>query len=69
MKVLSQFHMVDMIIVLVVLICVILAILFIRREKKKGVTCIGCSSAGTCPYSGSKRGCPGCKGGSTDSKE
>lgn len=24
------------------------AVLYIRKEKKKGVTCIGCPSAGTC---------------------
>ena len=25
------------------------AIRYIRKEKKKGVKCIGCPSAGTCP--------------------
>ena len=36
------------------------AILYIRKEKKKGVKCIGCPDAAAC--SGNCSGCPGrCK--------
>lgn len=33
---------------LLVVVLVGAALLYIRREKKKGVTCIGCPNAGTC---------------------
>ena len=42
--------MADIIIGIVLLAVVGLAIAYIVREKKKGVRCIGCSSAGTCPH-------------------
>ena len=41
------------IIVIVVLVLVVGgACLYIRKEKKKGVKCIGCPSAGSCPKHG-----------------
>ncbi len=39
---------IDYLILAIVAICVIAAILYIRKEKKRGVKCIGCPSAGTC---------------------
>ena len=48
--------MVDFIIVFVILLIVALAIAYIVREKKRGVKCIGCPSAGNCPHC-SKGGC------------
>ena len=39
---------VDIIVMLIIAILVIAAIVYIRREKKKGVTCIGCPHAAEC---------------------
>lgn len=39
---------VDMIVILIVALIVVAAIAYIRREKKKGVTCIGCPHAAEC---------------------
>jgi len=47
--------MADIIIGIVLLIVVGVAIAYIVKEKKRGVKCIGCPSAGTCQ----KRNC-GC---------
>ena len=40
--------MVDFIVMLVIAMAVMAAVLYIRNQKKKGVTCIGCPHAGTC---------------------
>lgn len=40
--------MTDIIVGLIVLVIVAAALLYIRKEKKKGVVCIGCPNAGTC---------------------
>ncbi len=40
--------MTDIIIVLIVLLVLGTALWYIRREKKKGVKCIGCPHAGEC---------------------
>lgn len=40
--------MADFIVVVVLLVVLGAAILYIRREKKKGVKCIGCPAAGKC---------------------
>ena len=47
--------MADMIIVVILLVVVGAAIAYIVKEKKRGVKCIGCPSAGACH----KRNC-GC---------
>ena len=47
--------MADVIIIALLLIVVRAAIVYIVKEKKRGVKCIGCPSAGTCH----KRNC-GC---------
>lgn len=44
--------MADFIVVVVVLLIVGAAITYIVREKKRGVTCIGCPAAGKCGKSG-----------------
>lgn len=51
--------MADFIVVVVLLFVIGAAIWYIRKEKKKGVKCIGCPSAGTCPHSSRGSGC-GC---------
>lgn len=48
--------MADIILILVLAAIVGAAILYIRKEKKKGVTCIGCPYAATCGKNG---GCSG----------
>ena len=47
---------IDYLILLIVAVCVIAAVLYIRRQKKRGVRCIGCPAAGTCPNR-NKGGC------------
>ena len=39
---------VDFIVMLLIALAVVAAMLYIRSQKKKGVTCIGCPHAGTC---------------------
>lgn len=39
---------IDLIVLGIVFIIVLLALFYIYSQKKKGVKCIGCSSAGTC---------------------
>ena len=41
----------DIIVMLIIAVLVIAAIWYIRAQKKKGVTCIGCPHAGTCAKS------------------
>lgn len=48
--------MADVILILVLAVIVGAAILYIRKEKKKGVKCIGCPYAATCGKNG---GCSG----------
>ena len=50
--------MADIIIVAILLVIVGAAISYIVKEKKRGVKCIGCPSAGTC----GKKNC-GCQSG------
>ena len=52
--------MTDVIVISIVLIIVGLISLYIYKEKKKGVKCIGCPSACTCGEN--KSACGGCKG-------
>lgn len=40
--------MTDIILGLIVLIIIGAALLYIRKEKKRGVVCIGCPQAGMC---------------------
>lgn len=47
--------MTDIIVGLVVLIIIGAALLYIRKEKKRGVVCIGCPQAGMC----AKKHCEG----------
>ena len=51
--------MADLIIGLIVVVLAGLAIGYIVRAKKRGVTCIGCSQAGTCSMK-SQGGCSCC---------
>lgn len=55
--------MVDIIVTLVLVLILGGALLYIRKEKKRGVKCIGCPAAGTCAKKRSGDGC-----GSTDGK-
>lgn len=48
--------MADGIVILLVVLVVGAAVKFIIKEKKRGVKCIGCSSAGTC----GKKSCCSC---------
>ncbi len=49
--------MVDIIVTLVLALILGGALLYIRKEKKKGVQCIGCPAAGTCAKRHSGDGC------------
>ena len=40
--------MIDIIIIVILLLGIAAALAFIRREKKRGVKCIGCPNAGAC---------------------
>lgn len=40
--------MADVIVIAILAVVVGSAIYYIRKEKKRGVTCIGCPHAGTC---------------------
>lgn len=40
--------MADMIVVAILAVIVGAAVAYIRKEKKRGATCIGCPHAGTC---------------------
>ena len=40
--------MVDFIVMMLIALLVAAAMVYIRNQKKKGVTCIGCPHAGTC---------------------
>ena len=39
---------VDLVVILIIALLVVAAMVYIRNQKKKGVTCIGCPHAGTC---------------------
>ncbi len=39
---------IDIIVVIVVLAIIGAAVMYIRKEKKRGVRCVGCPSAGQC---------------------
>lgn len=41
----------DIVVIVLLIIIVGSSILYIRKEKKKGVHCIGCPSAGSCTRS------------------
>lgn len=47
--------MADIIILVILLVLVGTAVTYIVKQKKRGVKCIGCSSAGTC-----QKKCCGC---------
>ena len=36
--------------------------LFLRKQKKKGVKCVGCPASGSCAAGGCGSKCPGCSG-------
>ena len=38
----------DFIVAVIVLVVVGASLLYIRKEKKRGVRCVGCPAAGTC---------------------
>ena len=57
--------MMNIIVILIVAIIVGVAIAYIIREKKRGVKCIGCPAAATCPNSGK---CMGNCGDNTDTQ-
>jgi len=53
--------MINFVIVLVIMLMVGGALAYIRKEKKRGVRCVGCPDGGTC---GGK--CSGCSGNEGD---
>ncbi|MGN1266728.1 MAG: FeoB-associated Cys-rich membrane protein [Dorea sp.] len=59
--------MADFIVALILMIIVGAAIIYIRKEKKKGVKCIGCPAAGTCASRNHAAGACSC-GSQTDTK-
>lgn len=52
--------MADIIVGAIVIIIVGAALLYIRKEKKKGVVCIGCPHAGVCAKKHGTAGGCGC---------
>lgn len=42
---------IDLVIILILVLVVGSALLYIRKQKKNGAHCIGCSSSGSCPHS------------------
>lgn len=50
--------MVNFVLIIVIMAIVGAAIAYIRKEKKRGVRCVGCPDAGTCGGN-----CSGCGGG------
>lgn len=40
--------MVDVIVTVVIISIVLLALLYIRKEKKRGIQCVGCPFSGDC---------------------
>jgi len=50
--------MVTVLAVLVILTIVGLALLYVIKEKRRGVKCIGCPDGATCPHA--KNGCCSC---------
>lgn len=52
----GDIDMIDFIVLGIVLILAAAASYYIYKQKKKGVKCIGCPSAGTC----GKKSCGGC---------
>ncbi len=56
--------MANLIVGAIVLIVIGAAVVYIIKEKKKGVTCIGCPHAGECARKHSPGGC----GGHTEGK-
>ncbi|MBQ9142421.1 MAG: FeoB-associated Cys-rich membrane protein [Lachnospiraceae bacterium] len=53
--------MADLILVIVLLMIVGAAVIYIVKEKKKGVKCIGCPAAGACAHAHKCNG-GGCSG-------
>ena len=39
---------IDIVVILIIALAVVAACLYIRREKKRGVTCMGCPHAAEC---------------------
>lgn len=54
--------MVDFIIIAVIVAIIGGAVWYIRKEKRRGVQCVGCPDAKTCASAGGCSGCSGCKG-------
>ena len=50
----------NLIVVAVVLAILAAAIIYIRKEKRKGIRCIGCPSAGQCQKYSKKHAGGGC---------
>lgn len=53
----------DILIGAVLVLIIGAAVVYIIKEKKQGVKCIGCPHAGTCAYSSQKKGA--CRCGTT----
>lgn len=60
--------MVNLIVVIVLIAILGAAVIYIVKEKKRGVKCIGCPAAGTCAHSQGS-GCGGCSSCHADTKE
>lgn len=54
--------MADLIVIAVLLIVIGAAVIYMRKEKKKGVRCVGCPAAGECARRHSETACSGCGG-------
>lgn len=56
--------MANLVIILIVLIIIVAVSVYIAKEKKRGVKCIGCPAAGQCSGANCQSGgCSGCQNG------
>ncbi len=51
----------NLVVILIIALIIGSAVIYIVKEKKKGVQCIGCPAAGTCPNANGGKCSGGCQ--------